>query len=70
VSFAIITLSVASQRVFIVIFVVVVVLFVIDPVRKLPDTPSYILFCISNLNVCLRKVIIWSVLKSFLQFLS
>jgi hypothetical protein len=38
VSFATITLCVASQRVFIV--VVVVVYFFIDSVRKLPDTPS------------------------------
>jgi hypothetical protein len=39
VSFAAITLCVASQRVF-----VVVVYFVIDSVRKLLDTPSYTLF--------------------------
>jgi hypothetical protein len=38
VSFAAITLCVASQRVFI-----VVVYFVIDSVRKLLDTPSYAL---------------------------
>jgi hypothetical protein len=37
VSFAAITLRVASQRV----FIVVVVYFVIDSVRKLLDTPSY-----------------------------
>jgi hypothetical protein len=37
VSFAAITLCVASQRVFI-----VVVYFVIESVRKLLDTPSYI----------------------------
>jgi hypothetical protein len=37
VSFAAITLCVASQRV----FVVVVVYFVIDSVRKVLDTPSY-----------------------------
>jgi hypothetical protein len=37
VSFAAITLCVASQRV----FVVVVVYFVIDPVRKLLDTPLH-----------------------------
>jgi hypothetical protein len=39
VSFAAITLCVASQRVFIV--VVVVVYFVMDLVGKLLDTPSY-----------------------------
>jgi uncharacterized protein HemY len=39
VSFATITLCVASERVFVV--VVVVVYFVIDSVRKLLDTPSY-----------------------------
>jgi hypothetical protein len=39
VSFAAITLRVASQRVFI---VAVVVYFVIDSVRKLFDTPSYL----------------------------
>jgi hypothetical protein len=38
-SFAAITLCVASQRVFV---VVVVVYFVIDSVRKLLDTPSYV----------------------------
>jgi len=38
VSFAAITLCVASQRV----FIVVLVYFVIDSVRKLLDTPSYI----------------------------
>jgi hypothetical protein len=38
VSFAAITLRVASQRV----FIVAVVYFVIDSVRKLLDTPSYI----------------------------
>jgi len=39
VSFAAITICIASQRVFI---VVVVVHFVIDSVRKLLDTPSYV----------------------------
>jgi hypothetical protein len=39
-SFAAITLCVASERVFVV--VVVVVYFVIDSVRKLLDAPSYI----------------------------
>jgi hypothetical protein len=37
VSFAAITLGVASQRV----FIIIVVHFVIDSVRKLLDTPSY-----------------------------
>jgi hypothetical protein len=37
VSFAAITLCVASQRV----FIVVAAYFVMDPVRKLLDTPSY-----------------------------
>jgi hypothetical protein len=41
VSFAAITLCVASQRVFI-----VVVYFVIDSVRKLLDTISYVIFCV------------------------
>jgi hypothetical protein len=40
VSFADITLCVASQRV----FIVVSVYFVIDSVRKLLDTPSYMLY--------------------------
>jgi hypothetical protein len=40
VSFAAITLCVASQRGFVV--VVVVVYFVIDSVRKLLDAPSYV----------------------------
>jgi hypothetical protein len=43
VSSATITLCVASQRVFVVVVVVVVVVyFVIDSVRKVLDTPSYI----------------------------
>jgi uncharacterized protein HemY len=40
VSFAAITLCVASQLMFIVV-VIVVVYFVMDSVRKLLDTPSY-----------------------------
>jgi hypothetical protein len=40
VSFAAITLCVASERVFL-LLLVVVVYFVIDSVRKLLDTPSY-----------------------------
>jgi hypothetical protein len=43
VSFAAITLCVDPQRVFVVVVVVVVVVdFVIDSVRKLLDTPSYV----------------------------
>jgi hypothetical protein len=38
VSFAVTTVYIASQRV----FIVVIVYFVIDSVRKLLDTPSYI----------------------------
>jgi hypothetical protein len=45
VSFAAITLCVASQRVFI-----VVIHFVIDSVRKLMDTTSYVCFFFSSLN--------------------
>jgi hypothetical protein len=41
VSFAAITVCVASQRVFIVVVVVVAVYFVIDSVRKLLGTPSF-----------------------------
>jgi hypothetical protein len=48
VSFAAITLCVASQQVF-----VVVVYFVIDSVRKLLDTPSY---CISVSDVSVNHV--------------
>jgi hypothetical protein len=48
VSFAAITLSVASQWVFIV--VVAIVEFVIDSVRKLLVTPSYLKHCI-DVNV-------------------
>jgi hypothetical protein len=44
VSFAAITLCVASQRV----FIVVSVYFVIDLVRKLLDTPSYVLIQICH----------------------
>jgi hypothetical protein len=47
VSFAAITLCVASQRVFI-----VVVYFVIDSVRKLLDTTSYMYFEINNFKNC------------------
>jgi hypothetical protein len=39
VSFAAITLFIATQRVFIVVY------FVIDSVRKLLDTPSHIYYC-------------------------
>jgi hypothetical protein len=46
VSFAAITLCVASQQVFII--VVVAAYFVIDSVRKLLDTPSY--FSTQNMN--------------------
>jgi hypothetical protein len=42
VSFAAISLCVASERVFVVV-VVVGIYFVIDSVRKLLDSPSYIL---------------------------
>jgi hypothetical protein len=41
VSFAAITLYVASQRVFVVVLVLVLVDFVIDSVRKMLDTLSY-----------------------------
>jgi hypothetical protein len=53
VSFAAITIFVASQRVFIVVVVVVVVVvyFVIDSVRKLLDTPSYVNVTPINMNV-------------------
>jgi hypothetical protein len=47
VSFAAINVCVASQRVFVVVVVVVVVFVVysvIDSVRKLLDTPSYVTF--------------------------
>jgi hypothetical protein len=51
VSFAVITLRVVSQRV----FIVVSIYFVIDAVRKLLDTPSYLphrnLLHMNNLNV-------------------
>jgi hypothetical protein len=43
VSFAVITLCVPSQRVFVIVVVVVVVVvvyFIIDSIRKLLDTPS------------------------------
>jgi len=45
VSFAVINLYVASQRMFItiiIIIIIIVVYFVIDSVRKLLDTPSYV----------------------------
>jgi hypothetical protein len=48
-SFAAITLCVASQRVFVV--VVVVVDFIIDSVRRLLDTPSFIL---CKKSVCVK----------------
>jgi hypothetical protein len=53
VSFAAITLCVASQRVFVVV-VVVVVYFVIDSIRKLLDTPSYMIWCVVRYcTICL-----------------
>jgi hypothetical protein len=51
VSFAAITLCVASQRV----FIVVSVYFVIDSVRKLLDTPSYNAQALYELNFQLNK---------------
>jgi hypothetical protein len=48
VSFAAITFSVASQRV----FVVVLVYFVINSVRKHLDTPSYVIKVKVNLSLC------------------
>jgi hypothetical protein len=57
VSFAAITLCVASQRVFVVVVVVVivgVVDLVINSVRKLLDTPSYVS---SSSSVLLRKIV-------------
>jgi hypothetical protein len=54
VSFAALTLCVASQRV----FIFVLVYFVIDSVRKLLDTPSYISF----MDLSERKV---NVTKTF-----
>jgi hypothetical protein len=48
VSFVAITLCVASQRVFVVVY------FVIDSVRKLLDTPSYTLNPFNELRVCVR----------------
>jgi hypothetical protein len=50
VSFAAITLCVASQHV----FVVVVVYFVIDLVRKLLDTPSYLFLCLMLTQLCCK----------------
>jgi hypothetical protein len=50
VSFAAITLYVACQRV----FIVVSVYFVIDSVRKLLDTPSYVQ-CIEEVALVLRR---------------
>jgi hypothetical protein len=44
VSFVTITLCIASQRV----FIVASVYFVIDSVRKLLDTPSYLLFDVTQ----------------------
>jgi uncharacterized membrane protein len=52
VSFAVITLCVASQRVFI-----VVVYFVIDSVRKLLDIPSYIVNHKDNFTFTFRRCI-------------
>jgi hypothetical protein len=66
VSFAATTLCVASQYV----FIVVVVYFVIDPVRKLLDTPLYVIFtrhaCESHAEVeiklitVLKRARLWS----------
>jgi hypothetical protein len=50
VSFAVITLCVASQQVFIVYFVV-------DSVWKLLDTPSYIHFPLPVLSPCVKLVV-------------
>jgi hypothetical protein len=57
VSFAAITLYIASQRVFIV--VVVVVSFVIDSVRKLWDTQSYYRLNLPTIDPKFRTVVIF-----------
>jgi hypothetical protein len=62
-SFAAITLCVASQRVFI---VVVVVYFVIDSVRKLMDTPSSVI----HVEQCLKACICLSVALYVLEFIA
>jgi len=54
VSFAVVTLCVASQRVFIVVY------FVIDSIRKLLDTPSYMHFFFQYYNSCLKRLCIES----------
>jgi hypothetical protein len=53
VSFAAITICVASQRV----FIVVIVYFVTDSVRKLLDAPSYVF-------------LVWNLVKELLHFTS
>jgi hypothetical protein len=53
VSSAAITLCVASQRVFV---VVAAVYFVIDSVRKLLDTPSYIFGRLSNIHLRVERL--------------
>jgi hypothetical protein len=50
VTFTAITICVASQRVFIVVY------FVIDSVRKILDTPSYILVPYLNVFTCARRL--------------
>jgi uncharacterized protein HemY len=58
VSFAAISFCVASQRAFVVV-VVVVVYFVIDSIRKLLNTPSYVYFILMErrTHVALSKVL-------------
>jgi hypothetical protein len=54
VSFAAITLRVASQRAFIVVY------FVIDSVQKLLDTPSYVItsWCLVKYRIRLRGLVL------------
>jgi hypothetical protein len=52
VSFAAITLCVASQQVFVVVAAAAAAYFVIDSVRKLLDTPSYTVESKQTFQIC------------------
>jgi len=67
VSFIAITLCVASQRV----FIVIVVYFVVDTVRKRLDTPSYYQICVQfSMESCSDfQKLIFHTIKSFYEIL-
>jgi hypothetical protein len=66
VSFAAITLCVASQR----LFIVVRVYFVIDSLRKLLDTPSYLSAVVTEISLVYLCTVSSTLINILLSFIS